>query len=297
MNNLRGLNILTVDLEEWFVVEALTGRLGRSDWAAQRSTVEKNTYRLLELFDRHRVSVTFFILGWVAEHHPDMIRQIEGAGHEIGCHSYLHRRVDLLTPDEFREDTRKAIEAIADCAGRRPRGFRAPSWSINDTVPWAFEVLGELGFDYDSSIYPIKHDLYGMPHGPREIHKIRLTDDRVLYEIPATTYRMFGRNVPVGGGGFLRHSPYWYSRRIIRKLNADGRPAIVYIHPWEIDPDPPHLDGLSVLQRYRTYGSTDIFYFKLERLLSDFEFTTTEEYLRQMKRRSIGFHNHTRSES
>jgi polysaccharide deacetylase family protein (PEP-CTERM system associated) len=283
------MNILTVDLEEWFVVEALSERLDRNQWDLLESTVIKNCHRLLELFRRHDTTSTWFVLGWVARRRPDLIAEIEAEGHEIGCHSYFHRRVDKLTADEFRDDTRKALDAINAAVQRRPRGYRAPSWSINDTVPWAFEVLAELEFDYDSSIFPIKHDIYGMPHGPREIHRMHLKDDHVLYEIPASTYQLMGRNIPIGGGGFLRHSPYWYSSRIIRQLNAQGQPVIVYMHPWEIDPHPPRIGGLNGLQRYRMYGSTGIFYHKLDRLLSEFSFCGTADYLRLMKRHKIGF--------
>lgn len=282
-------NILTVDLEEWFVVEALAARLEQDQWDLLETTVVKNCHRLMELFRRHNVSATWFVLGWVARRHPELIAEIEAEGHEIGCHSYFHRRVDLMTADEFREDTRKALDAINAAVQRRPRGYRAPSWSINDTIPWAFGVLAEFEFDYDSSIFPIKHDIYGMPHGPRQIHRMHLEDDRVLYEIPASTYRLLGTNVPIGGGGFLRHSPYWYSSRIIRRLNSEGLPVIVYMHPWEIDPDPPRLGGLSALQSYRMYGSTAIFYHKLDRLLGEFEFCGMADYLRLMKRRKIGF--------
>ena len=283
------LNILTVDLEEWYVVEALRERLGDDEWSSLQSTVEKNSHRLLELFRRHNVRATWFALGWVAQRHPDLIAEIEQEGHEIGCHSWVHRRVDSLTPDEFREDTKRAIDAVAACVRNRPRGYRAPSWSINDTIPWAFEVLAELGFDYDSSIFPIKHDIYGMPHGPRHIHKMQLRDDRILYEVPASTYRVMGKNIPVGGGGFLRHSPYWYSSRVIRRLNKNNRPVIVYVHPWEFDPDPPRVDGLTGMQRYRMYGSTAIFYHKLDRLLTEFPFTAMADYLQVLKRRRIGF--------
>lgn len=283
------MNILTVDLEEWFVVEALANRVEPTQWDMLESTVAKNCYRLLELFRRRDVSATWFVLGWVARRHPELIAEIEAEGHEIGCHSYAHRRIDLMTPEEFRADTVRSLEAINAAVQRRPRGYRAPSWSINDTVPWAFGILAELEFDYDSSIYPIKHDIYGMPDGPRIIHRMHVDDERLLYEVPASTYRLFGKNIPIGGGGFLRHSPYWYSKRVIRQLNEAGLPAVVYMHPWEIDPSPPRINGLKALQRVRMYGSTSIFYHKLDRLLSDFQFCGMADYLRLMKRRQIGF--------
>ncbi len=284
------INILTVDLEEWFVVEALAGRVNFSDWSQLDSTVVENSRRLLDLFHLHSVRSTWFVLGWVVDRYPELIQEIGNQGHEIACHSYYHRRVDKMDRDTFKADTEKVLEAIVRATGRRALGYRAPSWSINAKCFWAWEVLGELGFEYDSSIFPIKHDIYGIPGGPRRTFKLNLDNGKTLYEIPATTFRFFGKNVPIAGGGFLRHSPYWYSQRIIKKLNMTGQPAMVYVHPWEFDPNPPLVENLSVLQRYRTYGSTSIFYHKLGRLLTDFEFSALEDHIGQQKKRRIGFH-------
>ena len=283
------VNLLTVDLEEWFVVEALRKRYSRDQWQEMPSTLVKNSLRLLELFRRHDVRATFFVLGYCAEMYPDLIAEIHANGHEIACHSYFHRRVDQLDPQEFRLDTRRALNAIVKACGDRPIGYRAPSWSINDSVPWAFEILSELGFEYDSSIFPIKHDLYGMPRGPREMFRMKFDQGRFLYEIPASTYRLLWWNLPIAGGGYLRHCPYWYSRYIIRRLNRHGRPAVVYIHPWEIDPEPPPVAGLSAVQRLRTYGSTATLVMKLEKLLRDFRFTTIQHYIQRRRQRKIGF--------
>ena len=194
-----------------------------------------------------------------------------------------------MSPEQFREDTKRAVDAIMKTTAMRPRGYRAPSWSINTTVPWAFEILSELGFEYDSSIFPIKHDIYGIPKGPRQMFRMKFESDRYLYEIPASTIRLFGRNLPIAGGGYLRHCPYWYTRRVIRNLNAEGQAAVIYIHPWEIDPNPPYVEGLSVIQRLRTYGSTSILGVKLDRLLSDFDFTTMSHYIRHQRQQKIGF--------
>lgn len=283
------VNLLTVDMEEWFVVEALSERYNRDRWQEMPSTLVKNSLRLLELFRRHDVRATFFVLGYCAEMYPDLIAEIHANGHEIACHSYFHRRVDQLDPQEFRLDTRRAVNAIVKACGDRPIGYRAPSWSINDSVPWAFEILSELGFEYDSSIFPIKHDLYGMPKGPREMFRMKFDQGRFLYEVPASTYRLLWWNLPIAGGGYLRHCPYWYSRRIINRLNRHGRPAVVYIHPWEIDPEPPPVAGLTAVQRLRTYGSTATLVIKLEKLLSDFRFTTIQHYIQKQRQRQIGF--------
>jgi polysaccharide deacetylase family protein (PEP-CTERM system associated) len=282
-------NVLTVDLEEWFVVEVLAGRFGIEDWPKLQPTVVRNTHRLLELFHRKQRRATFFVLGWCAERYPNLMREIIEAGHELACHSYYHVRVDRMSPEEFREDTLRVLRAVEDATGVRPIGYRAPSWSLNATTTWAFETLAELGFDYDSSIFPIKHDIYGSPTAPRKIFRMSLKDGRGLWEIPASTVRFLGQNLPVTGGGYLRHSPYWYSRAMIRKLNAEGLPAIVYIHPWELDPDLPRVEGLSAIQRFRTYGSTSVLAMKLERLLEDFDFVPMSEYVISMTRRKIGF--------
>lgn len=285
----RHLNLLTVDLEEWFSIEALSGHFTDQDWPELPSTLQTNCDRLLELFHTNNVLATWFIVGWCAERFPHLIRRIADEGHEIACHSYCHRRVDQMGADKFRDDTRRAADVIESAAGKRPLGYRAPSWSINQSVPWAFEILAELGFEYDSSIFPVKHDIYGMPTGPRKLFRMSLGNGSFLYEIPASTYRLMGHNLPLGGGGYLRHSPYWYSRRMIHRLNRQGLPAVVYVHPWEIDPRPPRVDGLKALERFRLYGSTSIFLQKLERLLGDFEFVTAAEYIRLATHKRIGF--------
>ena len=282
------LNLLTVDCEEWFVAEALANRLDRSQWDSLPTTVARNCERLLDLFYKHQVKATWFMLGWVADRHKDLMQTIVNEGHEIACHSYYHRRVDQLSPEEFKKDTERAIDAIFRAIGNRPYGYRAPSWSINQNTPWAFEILAQLGFEYDSSIFPIKHEFYGVPQGPR--YTFRLTSENgSLFEIPASTYRMFGQNIPIAGGGYLRHIPYWYTRKMIRSLNKKGQPVMTYIHPWELDPNPPSLSGLSAMQKLRTYGSISILSHKFERLLSDFEFTTVFGYLSDFRRRQIGF--------
>ncbi|MFZ1685155.1 MAG: XrtA system polysaccharide deacetylase [Candidatus Zixiibacteriota bacterium] len=283
------LNLLTVDLEEWYVVEALTARFGSDQWQGLESTVVRNTRVLLDLFEHKDVRATFFILGWCAERHPQLIAEIAERGHEVACHSYQHVRVDKLTPEAFREDTVRAIDAIVKACGVKPRGYRAPSWSINPSCSWAFRILAELGFDYDSSIFPIKHDIYGMPDAPRQLFRMSFDDGKQLWEFPCATFRIFGYNLPLAGGGYLRHSPYWYSAFMINRLNRQGMPAMVYIHPWEIDPEPPKIEGLTSVQKFRTYGSTDILGRKLYKLLSDYQFTTISDYVSRQIRKPIGF--------
>ncbi len=282
-------NILTVDLEDWFVVENLKQNIDSNQWETLPSRIENNTHLLLKVFNRHNVRATFFTLGWIADRHPNLINEIAHLGHEIACHSYGHIRVDCLSPDSFRDDTRRALDAITRACGIMPIGYRAPSWSINSSIPWAFEILAELGFQYDSSIFPIKHDIYGEPTAPRNIFRMKLKSGRSIFEIPASTIQLFGRNIPVCGGGYLRHSPYWYTAKMIRKLNRNGSPGMVYMHPWEFDKDQPRTEGLSAFQKFRQYGSISTLGKKIEKLLSDFDFIPAGDYINSVKRKKIGF--------
>jgi polysaccharide deacetylase family protein (PEP-CTERM system associated) len=284
------VNILSVDVEEWFVVEALRDRFPQSSWPDLPSTLERNCLILLDLLELHQAHATWFVLGWCADQQPDVIREIAERGHEIACHSYWHRRVDELDAETFRADTLRACEAIEKASGVYPKGYRAPSWSMSRQTAWAFDILADLGFVYDSSIFPIKHDIYGMPAGPREVFRMDSSKGRSLFELPASTYRVLGNNVPVAGGGYLRHQPYWYTRRLINRMNKMGKPAVVYMHPWELDANPPRVHDLSPLQWYRTYGSTQVMTLKIDRLLSDFRFTTIGDFLHEHTRRPIGFH-------
>lgn len=271
------------------MVEALSEICTRDTWDTLPSTIVSNTRRLLRLFRRFNAKATFFTVGWCAEKHPSLIYEVAADGHEIACHSYYHRRVDTLTPEEFKHDTERAIDALLKATGNRVLGYRAPSWSMGVRTPWAFETLSNLGFEYDSSIFPIKHDIYGMPDGPRKAFRMQFESNRTLFEVPGSTFRLMGANVPIGGGGFLRHSPYWYTRRRIQAINDDGDAVNVYVHPWELDDNPPRVDGLSALQRFRMYSSNSHLETRLERLLSDFEFVTMGEYLASRRRQQIGF--------
>jgi len=282
-------NIFSVDLEEWFVVDILSDRYAKKEWSQLTSTLKINTFKLLELLDRKNVKATWFVLGWCADKYPEIIQEIFYRGHEIACHSYYHRKVNQLDPDAFKKDTELAINAIVKAIGNVPFGYRAPSWSIDASNSWAFEILSELGFIYDSSVFPIKHDIYGWPDGPRVTMKIELNNGKKLYEIPASTYRFLGKNIPIAGGGYFRHSPYWYSKKIIKRLNRKGQAVVFYIHPWELESELPHLKKLSLIKRFRTYSSTTILQMKIEKLLNDFSFTTIADYLNLFKKKRIGF--------
>ena len=282
-------NIFTVDLEEWFVVEILAGKYTKKDWENLVSTVVDDSLILLEILNRHNVKATWFVLGWVADKFPELIQEISDYGHEISCHSYHHQRVDQLNKEQFKKDTEQAINTLIKSTGKMPFGYRAPSWSINNLNSWAFEVLADLGFVYDSSIFPIKHDIYGWADGPRRDFKMQFESGKTLIELPATTYKLFGKNIPVAGGGYFRHSPYWYTKSIIKSLNKSKQPAIFYIHPWEVNPNLPKIEGLSAIQRFRTYSSTELLTHKVEKLLKDFKFTNMADYLSLYSKNKIGF--------
>jgi polysaccharide deacetylase family protein (PEP-CTERM system associated) len=271
------LNILSVDVEEHFHASEVQTGLGPRYWKLLPSRVEKQTLQVLDLFATHGVTGTFFILGWVADHHPRLIREIATAGHEIACHGYAHRLVYDLTPEQFREDTVKAMQAIEDACGISPKGYRAPSYSITRRSMWALDVLAELGFTHDSSIYPIQHDRYGIPGFGRHAQIIP-TSSGPLCEVPIATVQISDKRVaPVGGGGYMRLLPYRYTAAGIRRINEEEhRPACIYFHPWEIDTDLPRIAS-GWISRVRTYGGLGSMVGKLNRLMSEFRFSTVSQ--------------------
>jgi polysaccharide deacetylase family protein (PEP-CTERM system associated) len=264
--------VLTVDVEDYFHVEAFCDIVDRESWPTYTCRVETNTRRLLELFNRHNVKATFFVLGWVAERWPGIIREIAAEGHELACHSYWHRLIYKLRPDEFREDTIRAKRIIEEVAGAPVTGYRAPSYSVIRSSLWALEILAELGFTYDSSIFPIHHDVYGIPDAPRRPFRVS-TQSGPIIEYPITTFRLGGKNMPVGGGGYLRLLPFWYTRYGVRRAEQDSVPLVVYVHPWEVDPGQPRLAG-RWKARFRHYTNLDSMYGRLESLLKLGGFTT-----------------------
>jgi len=246
-------NGLSVDVEDYYHVEAFADRIRPETWSQYPPRVADNTRRVLELLQETGAHATFFVLGCVAEQEPALVREILAAGHEVGCHSHMHRRVCTMTPKEFQEDVRRARAAIEDAGGEKVLGYRAPTFSIVEKSLWAIEILAQEGFLYDSSVFPVWHDLYGMPQAPRFPFRWLCRDGRTLYEIPPLTVRVFGRNLPVAGGGYLRILPMWYTRWALRRIRRrDGQPAVVYFHPWEIDPGQPRLPG-NLKARLRHY--------------------------------------------
>jgi polysaccharide deacetylase family protein (PEP-CTERM system associated) len=271
------LNVLTVDVEEYFHPSEVQRLATVSAWSTYPSRVESQVKATLDLLGRFNVKSTFFVLGWVAEHHPHIVQQIQTAGHEIGCHSYAHQLVFDLTPDEFARDTKRAVKAIEDACGTTPRSYRAPSYSITRRSLWALEILAECGFTHDSSIYPVSHDRYGIPGYCRHAHVLN-TPAGPLVEVPVATVQLAGQRVcPVGGGAYLRLLPYRYTGAGIRRINhVENEPACIYFHPWELDDKQPRLtEGL--LARIRTYTGLRTMANKIKRLLTEFRFGTMIE--------------------
>jgi len=262
------VNGLSVDIEDWFQVGAFERTVRRADWDTLQSRVERNSDAVLALFARHGVYATFFTLGWVAERYPDLIRRIAAAGHEVASHGWDHVRVFTMTPGQFRADIGRTRALIEDLTGRRVAGYRAPSFSIDRRTPWAHEILAEEGYAYSSSVAPISHDHYGWPGAPR--FAFRPVKESALVELPVTTAKFGGKLLAAGGGGFFRLLPYRFSRWAIRQVNHEGRPAIFYFHPWEIDPGQPRLGNAPLRSKLRHYSRLGAMEAKLDRLIEEF---------------------------
>ncbi len=275
---------LTVDVEDYFHVSAFASVVRPESWAQQESRVEANTGRVLELFAAHGVRATFFVLGWVAERYPQLVWRIRHAGHEIGCHSFAHRLIYDMTPEQFRQDTRRAKDALEQTTGETVSGYRAPSFSVTRKSLWALEILAEEGFQYDCSIAPVHHDLYGFPAAPPYPHWQETHSGR-LAEFPISTIRLGGWRVPVAGGGYLRLFPLQATIWAMKQIRArTGQPLMVYFHPWELDADQPRL-AASLRSRVRHYVGLQSTRRKLEALLNQFEFAPVSDVLAE----TLGF--------
>lgn len=269
------VNAMSIDVEDYFHVSVFDGIVPRSQWEQMESRVVQNTTRLLEIFAAHQVRSTFFILGWVAERSPELVREIARCGHEIASHGFAHRLVYDQTPQAFRADIRKAKQLLEDASGRRVVGYRAPSYSITPRSLWALDVLLEEGYQYDSSIFPIRHDRYGIPVSARIPYSIPRKAG-TLIEVPGSTTRLGPLNFPVAGGGYFRILPYWWTRWGIDRVNrVEDRAVIFYLHPWEVDPDQPRLSA-GTLGRFRHYRNLQHTEARLRRLLQDFHFDAVE---------------------
>ena len=274
-------NAMTVDVEDYFQVEAFARTVPRDSWDGFERRVEASTDRILAQFDRAGVVGTFFTLGWVAERHPALIRRIVAAGHELASHGHGHARVATLSPAEFRQDLIRAKHLLEDIGGVTIAGYRAPTFSIGPATPWAYAILAETGHRYSSSIYPVRHDLYGAPEAPRFIHAVA---DGALWEVPMTTLHLGGQNLPCAGGGYFRLLPYAVFRRMLAAYHrTEGRGGLFYTHPWEVDPGQPRIAGAGRLSRFRHYLNLGRTAPRLERLLRDFAWGRMDQVFPELR--------------
>ncbi len=267
-------NAMTIDVEDYFQVSAFAPYIARSEWDARECRVERNVDRILALLAERRTQATFFTLGWVAQRYPQLVRRIVAGGHELASHGYGHERASDLSPQAFREDVTRAKQLLEDIGGQRVQGYRAPSFSIAEGNLWAFDVLLEAGYRYSSSVYPIRHDHYGMPDSPRFAYPVR----EGLLEVPVTTLRVFKKNLPSSGGGYFRLLPYALSQWMLKQVNSvDQQAAVFYFHPWEIDAGQPRVAGIDAKTRFRHYVNISRTEARIARLLKDFAWGRMDE--------------------
>lgn len=271
-------NILTFDVEEYFHASIFQKIATPDSWLQLESRVERNIEKILDRLERHQAKATFFVLGWIGEHRPWVVKKIAGFGHEIACHGYDHQLIHDMSTEDFREQLSRAVDILQGLTGKRILGFRAPSFSITEDTLWAFEILAEIGIKYDSSIFPIFHDRYGMPQTPREKFKIKTNHGAEIIELPPSSVRILGQNLPFGGGGYFRLFPLWFTTWSLRRINRRGLPVVFYLHPWELDPGQPALE-IGLWDRLRHYSNLKIVEKKLEKLLRSFQFLSICEFL------------------
>ncbi|MDX2507510.1 MAG: DUF3473 domain-containing protein [Gammaproteobacteria bacterium] len=274
-------NALTVDVEDYFHVSAFANSINRKDWDNQPLRVEKNTQRLMDLFDEAQVKATFFVLGWVADRNRGLIKEIAQRGHEVASHGYSHQLVYKQSQQVFREETIRSKLLLEDIVQAPVRGYRAASYSITKDSLWALDILAEAGFDYDSSIFPVRHDRYGIPGAVEIPHVLKTPKGHSLVEFPLSTAKIFKYKLPVAGGGYFRLYPYALTRAGLRQVNSRQQPFIFYLHPWEIDPDQPKVEA-GWFSRFRHYNNLDKCEPRLQRLMKDFQFDTAWQVLNSL---------------
>ncbi len=275
-------NAMTVDVEDYFHVSAFADVFNPDDWDKCECRVERNTHSILDMFDGHAVKATFFVLGWVAERYPALVREIDTRGHEVACHGYSHQLVYNQSPSVFKQETARAKSILENQIQKSVFGYRAASYSITRSSMWAVDVLMDLGFTYDSSIFPVRHDRYGVPGSRRMPHYLRSPSGKSIAEFPLSTLEILGTRLPISGGGYFRLFPYWFTETALRHVNeAESAPFIFYLHPWEIDPEQPRVDA-KWLSRFRHYNNLDKCGSRLEKLLCAFEFTTVRDVMVEM---------------
>lgn len=261
---------MTIDVEDYFQVSAFADIVSFKDWDIMEQRVQSNTGAILEILRHYNVQATFFVVGWIAEKYPELVRTIMADGHEIGCHSYWHRKIYELTPEEFKKDTLKAKAVLERICQKDITAYRAPSFSITRKSWWALEILKETGFRVDSSIYPITHDLYGIPDSPRFHYELI---GHAIHEYPISTAVFFGKKLPIAGGGYFRLFPYWLTKAALKRINGkELQPFVFYLHPWEIDFEQPRFSQAKLLSKVRHYNNLDKTMKRFKRLLNDFNF-------------------------
>lgn len=280
MSNSPVVHAMTVDVEDYFHVSAFYKVISQGDWDKWPSRVEENTLKLLDLFEQREIKCTFFVLGWVAERFPELIRKLSEQGHEIASHGYSHQLVYTQTPEVFREETKKSKDILEQITQKPILGYRAASYSITRKSLWALDILAELGFEWDSSIFPVHHDNYGVPGSPTQPYTIELENGSKITEFPLTSAKVMGMSVPAAGGGYFRQYPYALSRWLFERASLNQtRPLIFYLHPWEIDPEQPRVPNASLKSKFRHYTNLHRCYGRLERMISDFNFGTIQQSL------------------
>jgi polysaccharide deacetylase family protein (PEP-CTERM system associated) len=273
------VNAFSIDVEDYFQVAALAPAIPRESWPSREYRVERNTGVILDLLAERNIRGTFFVLGWCAERSPGLIRRIASAGHEVACHGFSHRLIYTQTPEEFREEARRAKHFLEDTIGAPVAGYRAASFSITKQSLWALDALIDLGFEYDSSVFPIRHDRYGIPGASRDIGPITAPSGRTIVEFPMSAASFAGVRVPVSGGGYFRLLPYAVTRAGLRQINErDGQPFTFYLHPWEVDPGQPRVK-VGAFSRFRHYNNLHKCEGRLRRLLAEFSFSTMRDVL------------------
>lgn len=272
-------NALTIDVEDYFHVSAFADTIKPEDWGNYQSRIERNTYKLLDIFSKRHQKATFFVLGWVAERYPNLVKDIAERGHEVGCHGFSHQLIYNQKPDVFREETIRAKSLLENIIQTPVHGYRAASFSVTKQQMWALDILVESGFTYDSSVFPIRHDRYGIPDASRFPHRLQTPSGETLVEFPLSTIEILRYRLPIAGGGYFRLYPYGLTRMALRSINARHRqPFAFYIHPWELDPDQPRVQA-GWIARLRHYNNLEKCERRFMLLLKDFRFTTMKDVL------------------
>lgn len=269
-------NALTINLEDWFQSSSFEGVIKYKEWGSCEPRIKYTTQRLLAILNERGVRATFFVLGWTAKKFPDLVKEIKNRGHEIASFGYAHKPIYRQTKEKFYKDVERSINILAEITGEKISGYRAPNFSLMEETLWAYESLVDLGLRYDSSVFPVRNNSYGYPKAPRFPYLIETKKGGQLLEIPLTTYPIMDKNIPIAGGGYLRLYPYWFIKKGIKKVNSQGKPAIIYLRSWELDPSPPKVKA-KFFNKFRHYANLDLMENKVKSLLKDFEFAPIRE--------------------